>query len=226
MVTETVLGKAAQGDTAAATEKTQPSQQPAAANPATPTPAEKPATPSVAESKPAVPEAEQKPTAETEVPKAKAPEKYTLQVPDGFQLDTELQGKFEPLLRKLDLDNDQAQALIDLSVEQQKKTLAAVEAQRVNQANAWETEFRNDPGFGGANFDQSLSLVRDAINRYGEPTLLKELSESEWGSNPRLLKLLAKVGKATKEDNAANVSTTSRESASNPLRELYPTMAR
>jgi hypothetical protein len=170
------------------------------------------------------PKAEQTKPTESEAPKAKAPEKYELKVPDGFSLDQELMGKLEPVLRGADLDNAQAQALLDLSVEQQKKTIDAVQAQRVEVAKGWEKEFRNDPAFGGANFDQSLALVREAINRY-EPGLLKELGESEWGSNPRLLRLLAKVGKATKEDSAGNVQSQSRERV-DPLRALYPTMAK
>lgn len=225
MATETATTPAAQGNTDTAKEQARPTSPLA-----TPETAAKPATP---EGKPAqaqeaskAPEAQAKPDDKpAEKPAPKAPEKYNFAVPEGFKLDDELSKKTEAVLRKGDIPQDVAQELVELSIEQQRRTLASVERARDDLAESWQTEFRNDPAFGGSNFDASIALARKALDKY-EPGLSKELSESEWGSNPSLLRLLAKVGKSVSEDNAASVAGAFGAARNNDLRDLYPTMAR
>ena len=143
------------------------------------------------------------------------PEKYEFTMPEGVELDTELVGKVEPVLRELNLSNDQANKLAGAFAEYR-----ASEAQRQSDAYAqqvedWGKSARGDKEFGGAAFDANVALAQKAIVQFGTPEL-KTLLADGLGNHPELIRFCVKVGKAIGEDGGVDGSkaSTPRDTAS------------
>lgn len=134
-----------------------------------------------------------------------APEKYEFTMPEGVELDTALLEKAEPVLRELNLTNDQANKLATLIAEQRVS-----EAQRSSDAYAqqvedWGKSARDDKEFGGAAFEQSVAQAQKAIGQFGTPEL-KTLLADGLGNHPELIRFCVRVGKAIGEDGGVDGS--------------------
>lgn len=141
------------------------------------------------------PKGEETPKAE-EAPKPKAPEKYEFKVADGTPLDPKAVEAFEPLARKLDLSQEDAQELVDFQ-------LGLVKAQNdawVATTKAWENEVKADPVLGGKNLDSTLATSKAALKKFGDPTLVELLDKYGLGNHPGFIRFTHNVGKAMAED--------------------------
>lgn len=73
--------------------------------------------------------------------------------------------------------------------------------QRVDtNAKAWETAVKADPELGGENHQQVIGVAAKALKTFGTPELNSFLLESRLGSNPELIRLLYRAGKAISQD--------------------------
>ncbi|MDQ8050730.1 hypothetical protein [Luteibacter sp.] len=127
------------------------------------------------------------------------PEKYEFTMPEGVELDAGLAEKVDPILRELNLTNDQANKLANAFAEHRVS-----EAQRQSDAYAqqvedWGKQAREDKEFGGAAFEQNVPLAQKAIAQFGTPEL-KTLLADGLGNHPELIRFCVKVGKAIGED--------------------------
>jgi len=127
------------------------------------------------------------------------PEKYEFTMPEGVELDAELLEKAEPVLRELNLTNDQANKLATLIAEQRVS-----EAQRQSDAYAqqvedWGKSARDDKEFGGAAFEENVKHAQTAIGQFGTPEL-KALLADGLGNHPELIRFCVRVGKSIGED--------------------------
>lgn len=142
------------------------------------------------------------------------PEKYEFTMPDGMELDTELAEKVDPVLRELNLTNEQANKLAGAFAEYR-----ASEAQRqsdayTQQVEDWGKSARDDKEFGGATFDENVKFAQKAIGQFGTPEL-KALLEDGLGNHPELIRFAYRIGKSIGEDGGVDGSkaTTPRASA-------------
>lgn len=135
------------------------------------------------------------------------PEKYELTPPDGFEaIDTDVLGEAEPVLKELNLTNDQANKLMPIAGQLVKKTLdraeAAITDRAVSQRREWADAFEKDPEIGGANKDRTLTEAARAFDHYGLKKgegLRQLLDESGIGNHPDMIRFVARVGRDLEE---------------------------
>lgn len=134
---------------------------------------------------------------------AAAADRYDLKLPDGVLVDEPLMRDFNKLAREHGFNNDQAQRWADLhlraigDVHRQVAEYEQVSEDRYTEVKGWETEFQNDPEFGGANAKETIAQARQALESFGTPEevarLTKELERTGLGNHPILIKGLAKL---------------------------------
>ena len=152
---------------------------------------------------------------------AGAPEKYELQLPEGFSLDPQVMTEFEPVLRELNLDNAQASKLAGL-YGQLRQSEAAAYGETVQE---WGKQAAADPEIGGKAFTENVELARSALATHGSPELKGLLDSTGLGNHPEVIRFFARVGKTIqKEDGVvkADRSGGSRASAASVLFDKTP----
>jgi hypothetical protein len=147
------------------------------------------------------------------------PEKYDLklpdtQLPDGSPLDPAIVERTAAIARELGLSNEAGQKLLDKVVAETVATMAARSA-AVNAAwepekgaewkkqnAAWQEAALKDPEVGGspAKLAQSVEFAQRALKQFFPPETADFLKAyGGLGSNPAVLKGLAKIGRAMGE---------------------------
>lgn len=134
---------------------------------------------------------------------AGAPEKYELTPPEGFEaIDAALMGEAEPVLRELNLSNEQAQKLVPLVGKAIQDAVAKANdagAQQVaDLRKGWADAFDADPEIGGANRKATEAAAAKAFDHYGlKPGegLRQLLDESGLGNHPDMIRFVARVGR-------------------------------
>jgi len=142
-------------------------------------------------------------------------------MPEGVELDSALLTEAAPLFKELGLTQDQAQKLVDFQAAQAKASSeSSVDA--FNQLmNDWQTQSKNDKEFGGDNFEESVGIARQAIDKFGTPELKQLLEEHGVGNHPEVIRFMVKVGKLTAED-VPGGTTTATSQAQDRVSLLYP----
>lgn len=138
-----------------------------------------------------------------------APEKYELTLPEGVELDSELMAKAEPVLRELNLTNEQASKLAAIIAETRVQDVTAADNAWREQVNAWTTDVKNDQEMGGQNFKPSMIAAQRAITEIGTPELAAALSETGMGNHPEFVRFCARVGKMMGDDKFVKADTPS-----------------
>jgi hypothetical protein len=108
----------------------------------------------------------------------------------------------EPVLRELNLTNDQANKLMPLAGQLVKKTLdraeQAITQRAVSQRKEWNDAFEDDPELGGANKAKTIADAERAFNHYGikpDTGIRQLLNESGIGNHPEMIGFIARVGR-------------------------------
>ena len=121
-------------------------------------------------------------------------EKFT--VPEGFDYNDGSVNEFAALARELNLNQDQAQKLVDMHV----RHWLGFEEQTRAQQEKWRDEAMNDPEFGGQKFTQSLADAMKFINVFGGDKLRVALEQAGVGNHPAFFVAFAKAGRLLGED--------------------------
>lgn len=125
---------------------------------------------------------------------------YTeFKLPEGIQVDKKVMDTFIPLAKSLNLNQEQAQALVTLQGEfmasQHKATVDAWNGMNDN----WVKQSQEHKEFGGLQFDANNKLARKVIETFVPKEELKELDDAlmmtGMGNHPILRSLLIRVGK-------------------------------
>lgn len=134
--------------------------------------------------------------------KAEVPEKYEWNKPEGFEgeLDQAAIEQFEPIAKELGLTQEQADKLVGIHAESLQSAQQHAAEQHSQQMETWTNELRNDPEFGGANFDANLKSAQKAVKEFGSEGLIKALDETGMGNHPDLVRTFAMIGKSISED--------------------------
>ena len=140
--------------------------------------------------------------------KSEVPEQYELKMPKGVELDREALDVFTPIAKELKLGNEQAQKLADLYAAQMQKVQEAQRENYLKTIESWEAEAKKDPEIGGDKLPAAIDSATRALRAYdADGSFLKLMDESGFGNHPAVMRFVARVGKALKEDTAetANV---------------------
>ena len=150
---------------------------------------------------------EDKPTEESKAedePTVNAPEKYEFEMPEGVEFNQESFDKFEPLFRDLDLTQEQAQKLVTAQTEWQTQANENYVNEWAKTQEKWVGDLKADTEFGGANFDNNVSVAKQAMERFGSDELKQALNETGMGNHPEIIKVFHRVGSAIAEDTFSN----------------------
>lgn len=127
-----------------------------------------------------------------------APEKYEFQAPEGREFDPSVVDAFSEVARDLNLTQESAQKVLDkmapVIASRQMEQIEAVQAQ-------WAESTKADKELGGDKLDENLSIAKAALNKFGSEELKTLLNDTGAGNNPEIIRLLFRVGLATREDN-------------------------
>jgi hypothetical protein len=138
-------------------------------------------------------------------PEGGAPEKYEdFKVPENVELDADDLAVFSEAAKGMGLSQENAQKLVDFGV---KIIQGAEELQNENRnstLDTWEKEIKADEEYGGDKLGETLDRGRRVVREHGTPELHTLIEASGLGSNPHLLRFLAKIDKALGEDRAVD----------------------
>lgn len=132
---------------------------------------------------------------------AGAPEKYEIALPDGLQLDEAVFTKAEPVLRELNLTNEQATKLASVIAEVRASESEAF----VQQVQEWGNATAADPEIGGKALGENLAAGRRALATHGTPELRALLDNTGLGNHPEVVRFFTRIGKTIPvEDKVVN----------------------
>lgn len=144
------------------------------------------------------------------------PESYTFTGADT--LDAKDVDAFSGFAKSAGLNQQQAQAVLDLGMSQTKATHEAL----VQQEQTWRAQIVAEPDIGGDNIRATAEYAKLALTHYGDDGEIKDLLDrSGYGSNPKVLRFLYNIGKKVSEDTPPNAGLSGKEEL--PLHErMYP----
>jgi len=165
-----------------------------------------------------------KPAEKSDDPLDKVPDdgKYTLTMPDGVQVDQELLDELSPEFKAAGLTSRQAQALTDKFIAKQTERMKARTEDWGKTVAGWVDTAKNDPEIGGPKWDATVADARRALTTLGTPALREYLEASGGGNHPELIRVFAKVGAMTKEDNPAAGGTGGTGRPAETAHRLFP----
>lgn len=178
----------------------------------------------------ALPETEAKDAeVQTEEPAASVvPEKYELAL-EGLEIDTELLGAAEPVLKELGLSNDQANALLPIVKQAMDKAISAQTSQMTDlmaaQRKEWLDAFNADADIGGVNREQTVHLAGKGLDALGYTEghpFRQLLTETGLGNHPDMIRMARRVGELVAEDGDFVRSGAGGSSQTPPEKRLYP----
>lgn len=164
----------------------------------------------------------------TEAKAEAVPEKYEFTMPEGVEMDSEMLAEFEPIAKELGLSQDKAQKLVDIQIKSLQKLQAAHEIQQEEafkeMTTQWATAAKADSEYGGAKFNENLSVAQKALKQFASEGLIEYLNSSGLGNHPEVIRTFVKVGKAISEDKFV-VGGQGGARATDPAKVIYPNLA-
>ncbi len=122
---------------------------------------------------------------------------YELKIPAGMSLNEAQQAIFEEQARELGLDNVSAQKLLEIA----DRNARTQQQEYDNQIAAWADEIRQDRELGGAGMQNTIAYAKAGLARFDpDHKLFEVLQETGYANNPHVLRFLAAIGKAHRED--------------------------
>lgn len=150
-------------------------------------------------------------------PPAGAPEKYEIALPDGLQLDEAVFTKAEPVLRELNLTNEQASKLASVIAE-----VRASEAEAfAQQVQEWGKATTADPEIGGKALQENLQAGRRALATHGTPELKALLDSTGLGNHPEVVRFFTRIGKTIPTEDKVVTGERSGSSTKSMAERIY-----
>lgn len=118
-------------------------------------------------------------------------------LPEGIALDEEFAGEFKNIAKELNLNQDQAQKLVDLQTKFTQTHAEKINADFKAQVNQWKEESITELG---PHYKAELSVIAKARQTFGTPELSKLLNETGIGNHKEVVKFFLKIGKTISED--------------------------
>ena len=121
-------------------------------------------------------------------------------IPDGMELDADLDGHFRSIAKSIGLSQEDAQKLVDLYVRQLDLTRDRWTKEHEARIIEWQKRARADREIGGSQFERNTQIARKAVDRFGGDPLVEALSETGAASHPEVLRCFFRIGNALSED--------------------------
>lgn len=168
-------------------------------------------------------------TATTEKPgeqKPVVPDKYDLKLPDGLKAPegVDVNAYLErtaATARELGLSNEKANALLKHDIETTSKYAEGVQAQHVQNVNAWMGQVKADKEVGGDAFDANAELAKRVIGRFGTDAFKEALNKTGLGNHPELVRFVVRIGKTMSEDQLVVPGSTGGAASKDAATMLY-----
>lgn len=152
-----------------------------------------------------------------------APEEYAdFTVPEGVELDAEVLGEFKATAKELNLPQEAAQKVTDLGVKLAQKWANETQERVAAMQAGWRDEAQADKEIGGAALPQTLSVAKQAVDKFGTPAFRELLEQSGLGNHPEVIRFAARVGKTISEDTF--VASGNAEAPRDRAKTLFPNM--
>lgn len=162
--------------------------------------------------------------------------KYTVEMPEGVELDTALMDRFAPKFKEAGLTQRQVQAIASefaqLRKDEAEQYMGTPEGQwsaasyeyfkQNGTPDAWADKAKADKEIGGDNWSATVSSAQRAVNELGTPELKQFFEASGGGNHPELIRFMAKVGAMIKEDNPASGNVPGKARQADRAEVLYP----
>ena len=130
-----------------------------------------------------------------------APETYeSFNLPEGYTLEGDGLETFHSKARDLNLDQTQAQALVDLHIDTMKQMQDTQASANRDQLANWLNELKTDTDFGGDKFDASRSEASRFLRQFGEPGLDEAFKSFGVDRIPALFRTFVRAGRGLTED--------------------------
>lgn len=157
-------------------------------------------------------------------PAPKAPEAYTFAAPDGFEINEALAAEFTPVLKDLDLSQEQADKLMAFAPKLLEPAIDSAVSKTLDSlgytgCKDWAATAKADTEFGGDKFAENLAVVKAARDQFASPELRKLLETTVLGNNPEMLRLFYRIGKQITPDGYVPGGTT--KSPTNAAQRVY-----
>jgi len=123
-----------------------------------------------------------------------------LELPEGFEMDADLMGEFEPLAKELKLTQEQGAKFTELYTQGVQKVFDNILAQQTAAIQQWAKDTQADTEIGNANYEESTKLASKAIQTFGSDKLKEALNQTGMGNHPELVRMMVNIGKAISED--------------------------
>lgn len=140
------------------------------------------------------------PNAKEEAPKAQAPEKYELKLPENSALSPDQVEKTVAFAREQGFSNEMAQKIL----ERENQIASDFQARQVDQVAAsdrqWYQEIASDKEFGGTAFSENGVLAASAAEKFFGQEFVQMLKAAKLNHHPMLFKGLVRIAKATADD--------------------------
>lgn len=151
-----------------------------------------------------------------------APEKYELTLKDAdgndLALDEELVAEADPILREMNLSNEDANRLMPLAAklqtQAQQSTLQQVIDAGAAQRKEWLDAYKADPDIGGANQKESARLAAVGLDAMGfgkDHPFRTLLNETGFGNHPDAIRTFKTLGELAGEDGTFARSSSAAE---------------
>lgn len=162
------------------------------------------------------------------------PDQYTFEMPDDYkdlEIKDEVIDSFKAHAKELGLTQKQFDGLTAWELQRvQEQQQAGVDYWK-DLVGGWQKAGREDPEFGGENYDANVAIAKTAIAQFGDKefkSLLLSPSKDNpsglaVGNNPHMLKFLHRVGKALADPDFVSDVRKGQKPA-NPEEVMYPSM--
>ena len=122
--------------------------------------------------------------------------KYTLTMPEGVEMDTELAEALGGDFKELGLTNAQAQKLADKFIAVQKERGAKQSEAWGETISGWLTDAKADKDMGGAKWSGTVETANAFVKEFVTQEGLKYFNDSGAGNHPEMIRMANSAGKA------------------------------
>jgi len=159
-------------------------------------------------------------TKPAEATKPEEPEEYELSAPDGYPMGESELKQLNAMCKEAKLSKAQGEAVLKYL----HGNYTTWQEGQAAQLKKWVEEAKADKEFGGDHFDENVADARKGLATFDtDGSIRKMLEETGYGSNPAVLKIFARVGKALGEDRL--VGAGGKNTQDKPLEDrLWPDM--
>lgn len=130
----------------------------------------------------------------------KVPEKYELKVPEGSQLNKDDIEEIESYAKDQGFSNEQAQKLVDRDFKNRARFVESQQAQLQETTQQWGEQVKTDKEIGGEKFNESVSLAKQVLKRFGSDELRTQLDKTGFGNHPELVRVFSRIGRSMDSD--------------------------